>query len=33
VGGADINPDWYHNLKAHPNVKIEVEDDTIDVRA
>jgi len=32
-GGADTNPDWYHNLKAHPDVKIEVGDETIDVRA
>jgi deazaflavin-dependent oxidoreductase (nitroreductase family) len=32
-GGADTNPDWYHNLKAHPDVKIEVGDETIDVHA
>ena len=32
-GGAPTNPDWYHNLKAHPNVKIEVGDETIDVQA
>ncbi|TMI31811.1 nitroreductase family deazaflavin-dependent oxidoreductase [Candidatus Bathyarchaeota archaeon] len=32
-GGADTNPDWYHNLKAHPNVKVEVGNETIDVRA
>jgi deazaflavin-dependent oxidoreductase (nitroreductase family) len=32
-GGADTNPDWYHNLKKHPNVKIEVGDEMIDVRA
>jgi deazaflavin-dependent oxidoreductase (nitroreductase family) len=31
--GAPANPDWYHNLKAHPNVKIEVGTDTIDVLA
>ena len=31
-GGADTNPDWYHNLKAHPDVQIEVGDETIDVR-
>jgi deazaflavin-dependent oxidoreductase (nitroreductase family) len=31
--GAPTNPDWYHNLKAHPQVKIEVETDTIDVTA
>ncbi len=32
-GGADTNPDWYHNLKAHPDVKIEVGSETIEVRA
>ena len=32
-GGADTNPDWYHNLKAHPDVQIEVGDGTLDVRA
>jgi deazaflavin-dependent oxidoreductase (nitroreductase family) len=31
--GAPSNPDWYHNLKAQPNVKIEVGTDTIDVIA
>lgn len=31
--GAPTNPDWYHNLKAHPNVTIEVGIDTIAVRA
>jgi deazaflavin-dependent oxidoreductase (nitroreductase family) len=31
--GAPRNPDWYHNLKAQPNVKIEVGTDTIDVLA
>ncbi len=31
--GAPTNPDWYHNLKAHPDVKIEVGAETIDVRA
>jgi deazaflavin-dependent oxidoreductase (nitroreductase family) len=31
--GAPTNPDWYHNLKAHPNVQIEVGTDTIDVVA
>src|SRR3954468_10474427 len=28
-GGADTNPDWFHNLKAHPQVRIEVGTDTI----
>jgi deazaflavin-dependent oxidoreductase (nitroreductase family) len=32
-GGAPTNPDWYHNLKAHPNTTIEVGTDTIDVVA
>lgn len=32
-GGADINPDWYHNLVAHPDVQIEVGDDLLDVHA
>ena len=27
--GAPTNPDWYHNLKAHPEVKIEVGSDTL----
>jgi deazaflavin-dependent oxidoreductase (nitroreductase family) len=27
--GAPTNPDWYHNLKAHPNVTVEVGTDTI----
>jgi deazaflavin-dependent oxidoreductase (nitroreductase family) len=29
--GAPTNPDWYHNLKANPQVKIEVGTETIDV--
>jgi len=32
-GGAPTNPDWYRNLKANPNVKIEVGTDTIAVAA
>lgn len=32
-GGADTNPDWYVNIKAHPDAQIEVGDETIDVRA
>jgi deazaflavin-dependent oxidoreductase (nitroreductase family) len=32
-GGAPTNPDWYHNLTAHPNTRIEVGTDTIDVVA
>jgi deazaflavin-dependent oxidoreductase (nitroreductase family) len=32
-GGADTNPDWYHNLKAHPDIQIEVGDETVGVHA
>jgi deazaflavin-dependent oxidoreductase (nitroreductase family) len=32
-GGAPNNPDWYHNLKAHPDTSIEVGGETIDVVA
>jgi len=32
-GGAPTNPDWYHNLKAQPNVTIELGTDRIDVVA
>ena len=32
-GGAPTNPDWYHNLKAHPDVKVEVGTNTLDVVA
>jgi deazaflavin-dependent oxidoreductase (nitroreductase family) len=32
-GGADTNPDWYYNLKAHPDVQIEVGEEIIDVYA
>jgi deazaflavin-dependent oxidoreductase (nitroreductase family) len=28
-GGSPTNPDWYHNLTAHPEVTIEVGTDTI----
>jgi len=31
--GAPTNPDWYHNIKANPNITIEVGTDTIDVVA
>ncbi len=31
--GAPTNPDWYYNLKAHPDVTIEVGTDNIDVVA
>jgi deazaflavin-dependent oxidoreductase (nitroreductase family) len=32
-GGADTNPDWFHNLKAHPDVRVEVGDETFEVVA
>lgn len=32
-GGAPTNPDWYHNLKAHPEVTIEVGTDTLEAVA
>lgn len=32
-GGAPTNPDWYHNLRANPDVTIEVGTETIPVRA
>jgi len=31
--GAPTNPDWYYNLRAQPNVTIEVGADTIEVLA
>jgi deazaflavin-dependent oxidoreductase (nitroreductase family) len=30
-GGAPRHPDWYHNLDAHSNTRIEVGRETIDV--
>jgi deazaflavin-dependent oxidoreductase (nitroreductase family) len=32
-GGAPTNPDWYHNLVAHPDVEVEVGTETVPVRA
>jgi deazaflavin-dependent oxidoreductase (nitroreductase family) len=32
-GGSDTNPDWYYNLKAHPDIKIEVGDDKFNAHA
>jgi deazaflavin-dependent oxidoreductase (nitroreductase family) len=32
-GGAPTNPDWFHNLMAHPDTEIEVGSDTVPVRA
>lgn len=31
--GSPANPAWYHNLKAHPEVRIEVGEDALDVVA
>ena len=31
--GADTNPDWYHNLLAHPDASIEVGTNTVPVVA
>lgn len=31
AAGADKNPDWYHNLLAHPDVRIETPDGDADV--
>ncbi len=32
-GGAPDNPDWYHNLLAHPRVTAEIGVRTVDLRA
>jgi deazaflavin-dependent oxidoreductase (nitroreductase family) len=31
--GVDTNPDWYYNLKAHPEIQIEIGDETLEVHA
>ncbi|MEP6854155.1 MAG: nitroreductase family deazaflavin-dependent oxidoreductase [Pedococcus sp.] len=31
--GDDHNPDWYHNLLAHPDVSVEVGTETLEVTA
>jgi deazaflavin-dependent oxidoreductase (nitroreductase family) len=31
--GGDNNPDWYWNLRANPDVRIEIGDDIVDARA
>jgi deazaflavin-dependent oxidoreductase (nitroreductase family) len=33
AGGADKNPDWYHNLKANPRTTVEVGTETFGVDA
>ncbi|GAY18822.1 nitroreductase family deazaflavin-dependent oxidoreductase [Mycobacterium sp. shizuoka-1] len=32
-GGADTNPDWYHNLVAHPDITVELGTETFAVTA
>ncbi len=32
-GGADTNPDWYYNLKANPDVEVELPGDTFSATA
>lgn len=32
-GGADTHPDWYYNLRAHPQVTIEVGTETLQAQA
>ena len=32
-GGADTNPDWYHNLVADPRAEVEVGTETVPVQA
>jgi deazaflavin-dependent oxidoreductase (nitroreductase family) len=32
-GGAETNPDWYHNLIANPRAQVEVGTETVDVEA
>jgi deazaflavin-dependent oxidoreductase (nitroreductase family) len=32
-GGYAKNPDWYHNLRAHPRAQVEVGTETVDVVA
>jgi deazaflavin-dependent oxidoreductase (nitroreductase family) len=32
-GGSDANPDWYHNLRAHPRILVEVGTRTVTVEA
>ena len=31
--GAPSNPDWYHNLLAHPRVRAEIGTDTVELVA
>jgi len=31
--GAPANPDWYHNFKANPKVRVELGNETVDATA
>ncbi|MDG6926366.1 MAG: nitroreductase family deazaflavin-dependent oxidoreductase [Nitrososphaerota archaeon] len=31
--GADTHPDWFHNLKTHPDVTVEIGDETVPMHA
>ena len=33
AAGSDTNPDWFHNLRAHPETRVEVGTETVPVRA
>jgi deazaflavin-dependent oxidoreductase (nitroreductase family) len=33
MGGAHVNPPWFHNLVSHPDVSIEMNGETFDARA
>ena len=32
-GGAPDNPDWFHNLVAHPDITVEIGTETVPMRA
>ena len=32
-GGADVHPDWYFNIKANPDVRVELGSETFPARA
>jgi deazaflavin-dependent oxidoreductase (nitroreductase family) len=32
-GGAPTNPDWFHNLRAHPEASVEIGDEVVQVVA
>ncbi len=32
-GGSDSNPDWYYNLKANPDVDVEIGTDAVSAKA